>query len=274
MDSAPLPTNTRTQGCIFKSGDDIRQDMLALQIIDIFKRVFQSVGLDLYLFPYKVIATKPGCGIIELVPNTMSRDQLGKKVDGSLHDYFLAKYGPKNSASFQTARRNFIQSMAAYAVVSYILQIKDRHNGNILVDEEGHIVHIDFGFIFDLSPGGDMKFEGSPFKLNEEMIEIMGGTTAEPFLWFMELGVKAFLAVRQHVDSIITMVDLMLETQLPCFKEATITNLRNRFYVDKSEEWAAQGMTSVMAQAFSSYSLTLSKAYDVFQYYANSVEYS
>lgn len=98
----------------------------------------------------------------------MSRDQLGKKVDGSLFDYFIAKYGPKNSIPFQTARRNFIQSMAGYAIVSYILQIKDRHNGNILVDEEGHIVHIDFGFIFDISPGGDIvKFENSPFKLSQ-----------------------------------------------------------------------------------------------------------
>jgi phosphatidylinositol 4-kinase A len=102
--------------------------------------------------------------------------------------------------------------MAGYSVVSYLLQIKDRHNGNILVDEDGHVVHVgpprrptsltfpsDFGFIFDISPGGDIRFERAPFKLSAEMVECMGGSfDAEAFQTFTDLMVRGYLAIRSH----------------------------------------------------------------------------
>lgn len=48
--------------------------------------------------------------------------------------------------------------------------MKDRHNGNLLLDEEGHIIHIDFGFMLSNSPGG-VNFESAPFKLTRELLE-------------------------------------------------------------------------------------------------------
>lgn len=36
-------------------------------------------------------------GIIEVVPNSTSRDQLGKAYEINLHEYFLKRYGSESS---------------------------------------------------------------------------------------------------------------------------------------------------------------------------------
>ncbi|KAG0006350.1 phosphatidylinositol-4- kinase [Modicella reniformis] len=259
------------QSAIFKVGDDCRQDVLAIQLIAVFKNIFTSVGLDLYLFPYRIVATAPGCGMIDVIPNSISRDMLGREKVNNLQDYFVTKYGGVDSIEYQKARNNFIQSVAAYSVVSYLLQFKDRHNGNIMIDDEGHVIHIDFGFILDISPGGNINFESSPFKLTSEMIQIMGSSIEDQgYRWFCELCVKAFLASRPYAEQIMQLVTLMLESGLPCFRGETIKRMRTRFQLDRSERSAAE---FILERVDESYLNKRTVLYDSFQKATNGIPY-
>ncbi|KAI9759442.1 MAG: phosphatidylinositol-4- kinase [Chaenotheca gracillima] len=261
------------QSAIFKVGDDCRQDVLALQMIAAFRGIFNHVGLDVYVYPYRVTATAPGCGVIDVLPNSISRDMLGREAVNGLYEYFVSKYGGEDSIAFQEARNNFVKSMAAYSVISYLLQFKDRHNGNIMVDDAGHILHIDFGFCFDIAPGG-VKFERAPFKLTSEMVAVMGGynpaSPSQSFRWFEELCIKAFLACRPHVEKLIHIVLLMLDSGLPCFKPETVQHFRDRFVMEKSEREAAEFMRELVRKSWGSYS---TRGYDQFQLLTNGIPY-
>jgi Phosphatidylinositol 3- and 4-kinase len=44
---------------IFKSGDDLRQDQLVIQMISLMDGLLKRVNLDLKLKPYRILATGP-----------------------------------------------------------------------------------------------------------------------------------------------------------------------------------------------------------------------
>lgn len=258
------------QSAIFKVGDDCRQDVLALQLISVFRTIWLNAGLDLYVFPYRVTATAPGCGVIDVLPNSTSRDMLGREAVNGLYQYFITKFGPETSIEFQQARNNLIRSLAAYSIISYLLQFKDRHNGNIMYNDQGHVLHIDFGFCFDIVPGG-VKFEAAPFKLTKEMVMVLGGNDqTQAYKWFEELCIKGYLACRPYMETIVRCVNPMLESGLPCFKETTIKKLRKRFSPTKTEREAALYFKGLIKKSYESFYTT---GYDEFQRITNGIPY-
>uniref|UniRef100_A0A094ZD16 Phosphatidylinositol 4-kinase alpha n=1 Tax=Schistosoma haematobium TaxID=6185 RepID=A0A094ZD16_SCHHA len=274
-DDKQLTTSTKLghvfmQACIFKVGDDVRQDILALQILQLFKNIFERCGLELFVYPYKVVATAPGRGVIECVPDSKSRDQIGRQIDGKLYEYFLSIYGDETNPSYQTARRNFTLSLAAYSVFLYLIQIKDRHNGNIMIDKVGHIIHIDFGFMLESSPGGNLGWE-SDMKLSKEMFMIMGGRMDSPsYLWFEHLSIQAYLALRPYQECIVSLISLMLDSGLPCFRGQTIKLLRQRFAPQLSDREAAASYLRIIRTCLAHWR---DKSYDVLQYMQNQIPY-
>ena len=71
---------------IFKNGDDLRQDILTLQMIEIMDRIWLDNDLDLAMTPYKVLATDCEQGFMEFNANaeTLAEIQYG---DGLLNTF-------------------------------------------------------------------------------------------------------------------------------------------------------------------------------------------
>jgi phosphatidylinositol 4-kinase B len=101
-----------------------------------------------------VLVTSSGYGLIETITGAMSIHSIKKGLTstfvdetgrsrtkyGTLKDHFKQKFGTGRPVSYAAAQLNFIRSLAAYSIATYVLNLKDRHNGNILIDEEGHVV--------------------------------------------------------------------------------------------------------------------------------------
>ncbi|OAY36081.1 phosphatidylinositol 4-kinase beta 1 isoform X2 [Manihot esculenta] len=259
---------------IVKSGDDCRQEHLAVQLISHFYDIFQEAGLPLWLRPFEVLVTSSYTALIETIPDTASLHSIKSRYPNitSLRDFFVAKY-EENSPSFKLAQRNFVESMAGYSLVCYLLQVKDRHNGNLLLDEDGHIIHIDFGFMLSNSPGG-VNFESAPFKLTRELLEVMDsdaeGVPSEFFDYFKVLCIQGFLTCRKHAERIILLVEMLQDSGFPCFKGGprTIQNLRKRFQLSLTEE---QCVSLVLSLISSSLDAWRTRQYDYYQRVLNGI---
>ena len=156
----------------------------------------------------------------------------------------------------------------------YLVAIKDRHNGNILLDRNGSIIHIDFGFILGISPGGNLNFENAPFKLTKDYIRIMDGVNSEIYAYFKSLVVRGILEARKHIESLSNIVEAMGRgVPMPCFNAGTdvdvvIENFKERFLLKYTEDKAISIIDNLIAKSAKSWRTT---QYDIFQKLTNDI---
>ncbi|XP_045074571.1 phosphatidylinositol 4-kinase beta-like isoform X2 [Coregonus clupeaformis] len=261
--------NWRLLSVIVKCGDDLRQELLAFQVLSQLQSIWEQEHVPLWIKPYKILVMSSDSGMIEPVLNAVSLHQVRKQSQLSLLDYFLQEHGSYTTEAFLTAQCNFVESCAGYSLICYLLQVKDRHNGNILLDSEGHIIHIDFGFILSSSPR-NLGFETSAFKLTSEFVDVMGGLDGDMFNYYKMLMLQGLIAARKHMEKVVQIVEIMQQgSHLPCFHgSSTIRYLKERFHMSLTEE-QLQVLVEQMVDG-SMRSIT-TKLYDGFQYFTNGI---
>ena len=266
--------------CIIKTHEDLRQEQFATQLINEFYQIFQLEKVGCWLNTYEIISTGNDAGLVEMVNDSLSLDQLKQKTHNtSLKDFYIYYFGQgdSKSKSYIKAMNNFVSSLAGYSLVCYFLQIKDRHNGNILVDNEGHLIHIDFGFLLSNAPGKGIKFEKAPFKLSKDMITCLGGENSVYFKKFRKLLHKGFIAVNKHYKKILILVEMMWcghGKQLECFEKGqeSINSLKQRLNPKENmgKFDAIKHVDSLIKDSFDNWR---TKWYDIFQYYMQGIFY-
>lgn len=241
---------------IFKAGDDLRQDMLVLQLFRVMERVWRSNGLYLDMAIYSVLATGDQCGFVEIVTKSRTISELQglstfkdevlfnfllqhnpagpngeKKDDKGVERSMDRQQGgsgalggggggipssPPVELPITLAVGRFIRSCAAYCVATYVLGIGDRHNGNVMMREDGTLFHIDFGHVLgNFKEKLGIRRERVPFVFTPEMVYVMGDKSDGFYHQFTDMCATAYNLLRQHASLFMNLFAMMMSSGMP-----------------------------------------------------------
>lgn len=239
---------------MFKVGDDLRQDMLTLQMIRIMDKLWQQENLDLKIITFACLSTGPKKGMVEIVTEseTLRKIQVSYGLTGSFKERPLQEWLQKNNPTqmeYEKAVENFMCSCAGYCVATYVLGICDRHNDNIMLKQSGHLFHIDFGkFLGDAQMFGSFKRDRVPFVLTSDMMYVINGgdKNSSRFQQFTDLCCTAFNILRKNRNLFLNFFSLMSRSGIPGVSESAVTYIQQALLPGKSDAEAAAIFTRMI----------------------------
>jgi phosphatidylinositol 3-kinase len=235
---------------IFKTGDDLRQDQLVIQIITLMDQLLQKENLDLKLSPYKILATGATAGAAQFVPS-MSLQSIVNKYKGNTVLAYLKYNNPDDKAPLgvrKEALETFIKSCAGYCVITYLLGVGDRHLDNLLLAPDGHFFHADFGFIL----GRDPKPFAPAMKLCKEMVDGMGGSSSPQYAQFKQYCFTTYTTLRKSSNLILNLFSLMVNANIPDIKlepDKVVLKVKERFHLEMNEDEAIRHFDTLIEES-------------------------
>ncbi|KAJ2079831.1 Phosphatidylinositol (PI) 3-kinase [Coemansia sp. RSA 988] len=234
---------------IFKAGDDMRQDQLVVQIITLMDRLLRKENLDLRLTPYCVLATRVDQGLSQFIPSQSLAAILAENNNSILA--YLRRSNPDPEGPYGVAAdvmETYVKSCAGYCVITYLLGVGDRHLDNLLLTPQGHLFHVDFGYIL----GRDPKPFPPPMKLCKEMVEAMGGMDSLMYQRFKSHCFVAFSILRKSSNLILNLFSLMVHSNIPDIAVApdqVVAMVQDKFRLDLSEEDAMRFFQTLISDS-------------------------
>ncbi|CAI9730975.1 phosphatidylinositol 4,5-bisphosphate 3-kinase catalytic subunit beta isoform-like isoform X2 [Octopus vulgaris] len=238
---------------IYKNGDDLRQDMLTLQIIQIVDSIWQEEGVDLKMNPYGCLCTGENTGMIEVVSNAETIASIQRNYGAVKCVYEWLKQHNTTDEKLAKAVTDFSLSCAGYSVITYVLGIGDRHNDNIMIKTNGQLFHIDFGHILgNKKKKFGVRRERVPFVLTSHFVYVIknGEGQNDNFQKFEENCQLAYMILRRRSHVLITLFNLMLQSGLPeLSSDKDVEYLRKALALGASDQEASQQFRAKLKEA-------------------------
>ncbi|XP_016960973.1 phosphatidylinositol 4,5-bisphosphate 3-kinase catalytic subunit delta isoform [Drosophila biarmipes] len=255
--------NSNDVHIIFKNGDDLRQDMLTLQMLRVMDQLWKRDGMDFRMNIYNCISMEQRLGMIEVVRHAETIANIQKEKGmfsatspfkkGSLLSWL--KEHNKPADKLNKAINEFTLSCAGYCVATYVLGVADRHSDNIMVKRNGQLFHIDFGHILGhFKEKFGVRRERVPFVLTHDFVYVINkgfnDRESKEFCHFQELCERAFLVLRKHGCLILSLFSMMISTGLPeLSSEKDLNYLRETLVLDYTEEKAREHFRAKFSEA-------------------------
>lgn len=256
---------------IFKAGDDLRQDLLTLQLFKVMDNLWKKEDLNLHLQPYGCVCLGDEVGMIEIVLNadtigniTAERGGAKAALKSDPLEVWLKKNNP-TPEEYAKCVDNFMYSCAGYCCATYVLGIGDRHNDNIMLQRNGNMFHIDFGhFLGNYKTILNIKRETTPFVFTPMYAQVLEGKSSEKFNEFVKYGSAAFNILRKNSHLLMTLFLLMLGTGIPELTSAKdVEWLRRCLYLDKSNEEASDAFRSLVMNSLKNQRVKLNDVFHI-----------
>ena len=252
---------------MLKCGDDLRMDMVTLQLFQAMQTLWFENELNLKMSLYKIICTGNQQGMLEMVTNSETLANIHVKEGGAISQFFskapIKNWIEKNkeNVSSEEAIENFLISNVAYCLATFVLGIGDRHNDNIMLKKNGELFHIDFGhFLGHFKYKMGIKRERAPFVFTRQFQNVLGNDNSELFLQFKQKLHKGYNILRKNKNVIVTLLRVLLCTGIPELNEKSLRYLEGTLSMKRNDKEADTYLDKQLADSLDSVSTKLNFA--------------
>ena len=253
--------------CMLKCGDDLRMDMVTLQLFQAMQTIWFENGLQVKMSLYKVLCTAYMQGMLEMVTNSDTLASIHIQEGGAIKQLFsiasVLNWILKNckSVPLDEAKENFLKSNVAYCLATFVLGIGDRHNDNIMMKKNGELFHIDFGhFLGHFKYKMGIKRERAPFVFTRQFQYVLGGDDSDLFKEFKKELDQGFTILRKNKDVLVTLLRMLLCTGIPELNEKSLKFLESSLALRKEDREASDFIEKKLYESMDSVSTKLNFA--------------